>query len=110
MSNEPKKSLPINERISKEPTSPSPGIPPPRRRSTVNSGPRRGKSSTVLVDPASMHRIAGDSVSLLTKIVLLLGVAGAAAGQKAARDLTEANLEQLMNIQVTSVSKKAWGL
>ena len=31
---------------------------------------------------------------------------GAAQGQKAARDLTEASLEDLMNIEVTTVSKK----
>jgi iron complex outermembrane recepter protein len=38
--------------------------------------------------------------------VLLLSLAGAAEGQKAARDLTEASLEDLMNIEVTTVSKK----
>jgi YfiR/HmsC-like len=56
-----------------------------------------------------MHRIADDTVSLLTKIVLLHGVAGAAAGRKAARDLTEAGMEDLMKLQITCVSKKAWG-
>ena len=36
----------------------------------------------------------------------LLLIAGAAKGQKAARDLSEASLEDLMNIEVTTVSKK----
>jgi hypothetical protein len=38
--------------------------------------------------------------------VLLLSLAGAAEGQKSSRDLTEASLEDLMNIEVTTVSKK----
>jgi iron complex outermembrane receptor protein len=38
--------------------------------------------------------------------VLLVSLAGGAEGQKAARDLTEASLEDLMNIEVTTVSKK----
>src|SRR4051812_29596913 len=37
---------------------------------------------------------------------LLLTVAGAARGQKTARDLTEASLEDLMNVEVTTVSRK----
>ncbi|HEV3197438.1 MAG TPA: TonB-dependent receptor plug domain-containing protein, partial [Bryobacteraceae bacterium] len=38
--------------------------------------------------------------------VLVVSLAGGAEGQKAARDLTEASLEDLMNIEVTTVSKK----
>src|SRR4029077_4036155 len=38
--------------------------------------------------------------------ILLLLLAGPAQGQKPARDLTEASLEDLMNIEVTTVSKK----
>jgi iron complex outermembrane receptor protein len=41
-----------------------------------------------------------------TIAVLLLSLAGGAKGQKTARDLTEASLEDLMNIEVTTVSKK----
>ena len=37
---------------------------------------------------------------------LLVSLAGDAKGQKAARDLTEASLEDLMNIEVTTVSKR----
>jgi iron complex outermembrane receptor protein len=44
--------------------------------------------------------------SNLALAVLLLTLSGAAEGQKAARDLTEASLEDLMNIEVTTVSKK----
>src|SRR5437667_1131255 len=38
--------------------------------------------------------------------MLLVSLAGAAAGQKPARDLAEASLEELMNIEVTTVSKR----
>jgi iron complex outermembrane receptor protein len=56
-----------------------------------------------------MKAITGDRLSLQSNIalaVLLLSLARAAEGQKAARDLTEASLEDLMNIEVTTVSKK----
>jgi iron complex outermembrane receptor protein len=42
----------------------------------------------------------------IARVVLLLAVTGAAEGQKAARDLNEASLEDLLNIEVTTVSKK----
>jgi iron complex outermembrane receptor protein len=42
----------------------------------------------------------------LTMVALLLLLAGAAEGQKTARDLSEASLEDLMNIEVTTVSKR----
>jgi iron complex outermembrane receptor protein len=38
--------------------------------------------------------------------LLLISIAGTADGQKSARDLTEASLEDLMNIEATTVSKK----
>jgi iron complex outermembrane receptor protein len=38
--------------------------------------------------------------------LLLVSLTGAARGQQPARDLTEASLEDLMNIEVTTVSKK----
>ena len=47
------------------------------------------------------------SASNLARVAaLLLSLAWQANGQKAARDLTEASLEDLMNIEVTTVSKK----
>jgi iron complex outermembrane recepter protein len=56
-----------------------------------------------------MKYVKRDNLALHSNIalgVLLLSLAGAAEGQKAARDLTEASLEDLMNIEVTTVSKK----
>ena len=56
-----------------------------------------------------MKDIKRDSLSLSSNIALavaLLSLTGAAEGQKAARDLTEASLDDLMNIEVTTVSKK----
>src|SRR5207247_2421742 len=48
----------------------------------------------------------GGTHECVRHVMLLLSLAGAAAGQKPARDLTEASLEELMNIEVTTVSKK----
>jgi iron complex outermembrane receptor protein len=53
--------------------------------------------------------IKRDSLSLSSNIalaVVLWSLTGATEGQKAARDLTEASLDDLMNIEVTTVSKK----
>jgi iron complex outermembrane receptor protein len=44
--------------------------------------------------------------SNIAAVALLLYLAGEGKGQKTARDLTEASLEDLMNIEVTTVSKK----
>ena len=52
------------------------------------------------------RRLSLSRNSNITLAVLLLSLTGAAQGQKAARDLTEASLEDLMNIVVTTVSKK----
>ncbi len=62
--------------------------------------------------PEPIHLLVGWSGSNLVSFrhrqtaMCLLLVTGAARGQQPARDLTEASLEDLMNIEVTTVSKK----
>jgi iron complex outermembrane receptor protein len=56
-----------------------------------------------------MKDMQGGLASLRQNIALaalLVSLAGAAEGQKAARDLTEASLEDLMNIEVTTGLKR----
>jgi iron complex outermembrane recepter protein len=75
----------------------------------ANPIPKRGKSFDGGVDSLSVKDIKGNKLSLHPNIalaVLLVLLAGAAKGQKTARDLTESSLEDLMNIEVTTVSKK----
>src|SRR5271170_6816919 len=74
-------------------------------RSTANRGHPHGKFWVARADSDYMFAWVKRIAALLTTILLTLAQLHA-DGPKGARDLADVSLEDLMNIEVTTVSKK----